>query len=755
MKLQYKAWLLIVTAVILMTLLAVGVTSVTLSRSFADLEQEEATQEGDRAKRLLEQQLQDLISTAKDYGYWDDAVKFVQGEDDAFLVDNITEENLTTLRMAEVLVLDQQAQVKAAARLTHGQGLVMEASELHKMLVAQGKEVLSDAGGMKTVGTYVRQGNELFMVGVVAIRSPTHPETGPVGALAMVRRFDHAELLRFSSILMTSVSLHLLDEHHHADVGPMIPISSSRAEIHAVIEDSTGRPVAELVQIMDRTIAQEASSIVLTTGAEVLMAGLMIGGLLVVLMDRWVLRRLSRMHHQLGQITERGAEGDAQIRMGGQDELTAVAQGINDLLRRVRHDAAVQREAHARQEELQLQLMQSQKMEALGRFTGGIAHDINNSLAGISGWIRVAIEDLPAEHPGVEALDRALKGTSYAGGLMRQLLAFSRQTEPRLERLSMSDMVERARSLTAAGMLKRTEVIVTSDVDVPRDQVMADPTQLQQVLMNLLINASDAMAGEGRIHISTERIMWLGIDAAHSMPGVAGLPVGEYLHVVVRDEGPGIAPEHLDRIFEPFFTTKDMGRGTGLGLSVAHGIMGRHRGSIGVSSQLGVGSAFHLFIPVAEAMAADEQAMTEVTSSNPTRRRILLVDDDDSLRHAWGRLLERKGWDVVRARDGEEGWLHFQHATTPWDVVMSDLAMPNADGRELASRILATPNPPPIIIISGHADGPERDSLLLMGMSMVLSKPVDAEELLEALQRIVRPKAETKAETKGKEQAVG
>ncbi|GAA6140710.1 ATP-binding protein [Hydrogenophaga sp. 5NK40-0174] len=743
MKLQYKAWLLIVAAVILLTLLAVGVTSLALSKSLADLEQEEATQEGDRAKQLLDLQLQDLVATVKDYGYWDDTVLFVEGKDDAFLADNITVENLTTLRVAEVMVLDRRAQVRAAAHIVPGQGLVMTASPLRTLLVDQAGDVLADASGMKTTGTYVRQGGELYMVGVVAIRSPAKPNGSPVGALVMVRRFDHAELLRFSHVLMSSVSLHLLDEHEHAQKGAMIPISSSRAEIHAVIEDSAGRPIAELVQIMDRSIAQEASRIVLTTGAEVLLAGLMIGGLLVLLMDRWVLRRLNRMHDQLGQITAQGAEGDAQIRMGGQDELTVVAQGINALLQRVRHDAAVQREAHARQEELQLQLMQSQKMEAIGRFTGGIAHDINNSLAGISGWIRVAMEDLPSDHPGMEALDRALKGSSYAGGLMRQLLAFSRQTEPRLERLSMSDLIERARSLTAAGMLKRTEVVVTSDVDPSQDQVMADPTQLQQVLMNLLINASDAMAGEGRIHIVTERRLWSGNDDVHSLPGVAGLPVGEYLHVTVRDEGPGIAPEHLDRVFEPFFTTKDTGRGTGLGLSVAHGIMGRHRGSVGVSSRLGEGSTFHLMIPVATAVASGEPGEVQHAAGDQARRRILLVDDDDSLRHAWGRLLERKGWDVVRARDGEEAWLHFQHSTTPWDVVMSDLAMPHVDGRELATRILATPNPPPIIIISGHVDGPERDSLLHMGMSMVLSKPVDAEELLAALQRIVRQKRDT------------
>ncbi len=744
MKLQHKAWLLIVTAVTLMTLLAVGVTSFTLSRSFAALEKQEAAQEGERARRLLMQQLQDLITTAKDYGYWDDAVEFVEGKDDAFLVDNITEENLETLRVAEVMVLDMSGQVKAAARMADGGGLVMEPSELHTLLVNQGKEVLIDPEGMKSVGTYVRQGGELYMVGVVAIRSPTKPKSSPVGALVMVRRFDHAELVRFSNAMMTPVSLHLLDGRDHGHDGPvtMTPLSDARAEIHSLIEDSAGRSVAELVLIMERSIAQEAGGIVWATAAEVLLAGLVIGSLLVFLMDRWVLRRLNRMHDQLKHIAAQGAEGDGRIQMGGRDELTVVAHGINALLQRVRADAASQREAHARQEELQLQLMQSQKMEALGRFTGGIAHDINNSLAGISGWIRVAMEDMPPDHPGLDALDRALKGSSYAGGLMRQLLAFSRQTEPRLERMSMSDLVERARSLTAAGLLKRTEVIVTSTVDPSQDQVMADPTQLQQVLMNLLINASDAMAGEGRIHISSERLMWLGIDALHSLPGVAGLPVGEYLHVTVRDEGPGIAPEHLDRIFEPFFTTKDMGRGTGLGLSVAHGIMGRHRGSIGVSSLLGEGSAFHLFIPVAVNLASGEAGAKEHSSGDQSRRRILLVDDDDSLRHAWGRLLERKGWDVVRARDGQEAWLHFQHATTPWDVVMSDLAMPHVDGRELASRILASPNPPPIIIVSGHVDGPERDALLHMGMAMVLSKPVDAEELLEALQRIVRQKAD-------------
>ena len=239
--------------------------------------------------------------------------------------------------------------------------------------------------------------------------------------------------------------------------------------------------------------------------------------------------------------------------------------------------------------------MQSQKMEVIGRFSGGVVHDFNNSLIGTRGLIMLALEDLPSDHPCRQLQERALKGTEYAGSLVKQLMTFSRQSPPKLERVHIANVVKTTLDFVTAGLLKRT--LIEWKWAGGDDTVLADPMQIKQVLVNLLINASDAMQGQGmvKLEMATVRLP----DDAHP-PGCETLKPGSYLHLQVRDEGSGIAQEHLAQIFEPFFTTKAEGAGTGLGLSVAHGILARHHGSIGVESERGKGTCFHLLIPTAD-----------------------------------------------------------------------------------------------------------------------------------------------------------
>ena len=734
MKLQHKAWLLILAAVGVVTLLAIVVTGQTISRSFAALEDERALHEGERARRILSQQAQELLTTTIDYAYWDDAVRFVRGQDDAFLDDNITEDNMKYLRLSEVLVLDGTGQPKAAARLVDGEELQLVSSGLLPKLLQLGQPLLADARGMSTLRTFVQHEQQLYVVAAAAIRDPGVVVQPPSGVLLMVRTISHAELVRLSDLMLTQVSLSF-DGIAKAGVKVWTrELSDRRIGVQAVIDDHDGQPVATLDLNLAREMDEEARSLAVTTGLQVLLSGLIVGAALVFLLDRWVLRRLSRMHDQLGAITAEGLAGTERIRMGGQDELTTVANGINSLLDRVRMDAIEQKNAHARQEALQLQLMQSQKMEALGRFTGGIAHDFNNSLAGISGWMRLAQEDLAADHPSREAVDQAIKGAQYAQGLMRQLLTFSRQSKLNLEPVHVGALVEQTRKFVSSGLVRSTQVQVEQLCE--DDLIQADPTQLQQVLVNLIINASDAMDGVGRVRLRVDRLS-LPLPAGQaSWPGVAELPAGDYLHVQVCDDGPGIAPENIDRIFDPFFTTKSVGKGTGLGLSVAHGVMGRHGGSIGVVSQPGHGACFHLLLPAQARPDASGQTSLGTSGASSGTLRMLFADDDQLVRHSWGSLLERQGWDVIRARDGEEAWQLYQGSGQRWDVVLTDLTMPKLDGRSLMQRIRQTPDAPPVVLVSGHVGDAQRQALLDDGFAEVLFKPVSFDDLGQILRQV-------------------
>lgn len=739
MKLQHKAWVLILIVVAVCAGAAMfGARHVVLS-SYERLEADRAATEGERTRRVLEQQVEALSATARDYAFWDDAADYVNGDMPSFLSDNFDSENLGYLDVAELLVMDARGQVLATvardSEETTGEIPAERIGPLRELVLP-----LLAGGDVKAVLKTARlvDGALEFVVAALVHR-PDAASPVVEGAIVTVRRMGPEALARLSNVLMVPIRLEPVHPQHAGQSTHLQPRDAEHNDLHTVLFDHQGKPVAELVLSLDRKLRQQANTLAWTGMVLVGVAGGLASLLLVALLDRLLLRRLQNLHDDLKAVTVGSLEGSAGVRALGNDELSGLAQGINQLLDRVRRDAVAQREAHAQQEALQMQLLQSQKIEALGRFTGGIAHDFNNSLAAITGWMKVAIEDLDPVHPSQEALQQALKATRYADGLMRQLLAYSRQSTPRMERLRVTRLIEDARNLVASGLVRhsRIEVRVLTD----DDWVQADPTQLQQVLVNLLMNAADAMEGEGVIHLELDAF---ALKAGQPLPGrpeTAGLPAGDYVCLSVRDEGPGIAPEHLHRVFDPFFTTKKVGRGTGLGLSVAHGIMARHNGAIGVASAPGEGACLRLYLPASHGSETTAEAPAPATQQGA--RRLLFVDDDPLVRHAWSRLLERKGWIVTRARDGEEGWELFTQSLAPWDVVLTDLTMPKLDGRGLASRIRATTKPPPVVLMSGNVRPEDKAEWLRSDFAAVLHKPVDASELESVLRSVTGGAATT------------
>ncbi|MFW5329254.1 ATP-binding protein [Hydrogenophaga sp. ZJX-1] len=734
MKLQHKAWALVLIVVGLCASSAMLGARYFVGDSFRQLEADRAAREGERARRVLNQQVQALAATARDYAYWVDTVDYVGGRKPAYMSENFDLDNMGYLRISEVLIFDGAGRSVATVARTGGEELARVAPGRVAALRELAHPILAGTDAKAALQTMRVQEGRLEFVIAVAIHHPDRPQQGPSGAMVMVRHFDEGELAQFADVLMTPVRLALGKPEHAGEDIHLVPVDDAHDELHAALHDHQGRTVAELVLSLDRRLQQQGHVLTWQGMGLAALAGLLASALLVLLLDRLMVQRLLRLHAELKGITEQGPSASGQVRVQGNDELAQLANGVNGLLLRVRQDAEAQRSAHERQEALQIQLMQSQKTEALGRLTGGIAHDFNNSLAAITGWVRLAVEDLPdTRHPSHEALQQALKATRYADGLMRQLLAFGRQTPPKLRRLHWTNLIEETRQMVGSGLTRDCELVV--DYRVDDDEVDADPTQLQQVLVNLLINAADAMQGKGRIELTLDALELPLPPAQDVPPGAAGLVPGHYLVLTVRDHGAGVAPEHLDRVFEPFFTTKAKGRGTGLGLSVAQGIVVRHHGGLGLRNEPDGGACFHLYLPASRRDAAVDP-VTVPGGGTGLGRQLLFVDDDQLVRHAWSALLERKGWNVTRSRDGEEGWAQFVQTGKRWDVVLTDQSMPRLDGVGLAQRIRATNSPPPIVLMSGHVNeiAPELVSSLF---AAVLHKPVDAAELQRVLQDVL------------------
>jgi two-component system, cell cycle sensor histidine kinase and response regulator CckA len=409
MRLQHKAWVLVLATVGLLTLMAIGVSGRSIASTFSAMELERAGVEGERARRLLDQQMDGFVATMKDYAYWSDTVEFVADQKPDFLEENFTTDNMKSLRISSVMVLDRQGSVQGGVRLVDPETLGALESGRAQLLRRLAQPVLNDASGDTVVRTYHTEDGALFLIAIGAVRPNAKTGTPPDGAMAMVRRFDQKELVDFSQVLMKPVALSFAAWQHGQQDAHFETQSDSSAREHAVVRDHQGHEVADLVLSLDRELHQEGQALARGAGYAVALTGLVLGALLVLLLDRLLLRRLQCILADLQCVTDEGTGGSGRVRVVGSDELANLAVGLNRLLLRVRSDAAEQKTLHDRQEALQIQLMQSQKTEALGRFTSGIAHDFNNSLAAIGGWMRLADEDLAPDHPAHESLQQGLK----------------------------------------------------------------------------------------------------------------------------------------------------------------------------------------------------------------------------------------------------------------------------------------------------------------------------------------------------------
>jgi PAS domain S-box-containing protein len=380
---------------------------------------------------------------------------------------------------------------------------------------------------------------------------------------------------------------------------------------------------------------------------------------------------------------------------------------------------------------LEHQLWQAQKMEALGTLAGGIAHDFNNLLASIMGFTELALDDTPEGSRGRGCLERVLGASLRARELVRQILSFSRRGEHKLKHLRASAVVAEALTLLKASLAKNIEI--TSEVAAGA-VILADPSQIHQIVMNLCTNAAQAMRPEGgRLSVRC---------GAGPLPAELAarrrLPPGEYFSLDVEDQGPGISPDLLVRIFDPFFTTKGPGEGTGLGLAVVHGIVASLGGAVWAESEPGLGARFHVLLP-AHAGSEDAPADTEPGDLRG-RERILLVDDEPDLLELGRQALAPLGYQVATERSSEAALRALLDAPGAFDLVITDMNMPRLTGLQLAEGLRPAYPDLPVLLITGFSRTVPPDRLETLGAVRLLPKPFSTGELAQAVRQALAPR---------------
>lgn len=381
---------------------------------------------------------------------------------------------------------------------------------------------------------------------------------------------------------------------------------------------------------------------------------------------------------------------------------------------------------------LERQLRRAQKMEAVGTLAGGIAHDFNNILTGIFGFVQLAREDLPPDHGAHVWLEEVMAAAMRARDVVRQILTFSRQQEQEISPCDLAGVTQEALKLIRAVLPATVELDLLPPRELPF--VRADPVQVHQALVNLCTNAWHAMAdGAGRIRVEL-------LDTVLPRDGLTmptDLKAGRYVCIAVRDNGEGMTADMLDRIFEPFFTTKGPGKGSGLGLSVVHGIMQAQNGGVLVESRRGEGSSFYLAFP-AEATPPAEAPPTRPLLVKGDGQSLLLVDDEKPIVGWLRALLKRSGYSVEGYVQPVEALAAFEANPEKYDLVLTDLTMPGLTGVDLARRIHLVRREVPVILMSGYDDVATPDHLLDVGVDEVLRKPLMAETLTTAIHRVLQ-----------------
>ncbi len=369
-------------------------------------------------------------------------------------------------------------------------------------------------------------------------------------------------------------------------------------------------------------------------------------------------------------------------------------------------------------------------MEALGTVAGGIAHDFNNILGAILGYAEMAKEDAPPGTRFEKDLEKVLIAANRAKELVKQILAFSRQAQIERIPIKIQPLINEGLKMLRSSI--PTTISITQDIDPESGIILADPTQVQQVLINLCTNAYHAMEKNGGELSVTLKTTFIGPDKQEILLHVSP---GEYLEFTVSDTGSGIRPDVIGKIFDPYFTTNKIGEGTGMGLAIIHGIVSDYGGTITVESELGKGSSFHVYFPVVEKDAFPKIKKLEDIPEG--KERILFIDDEELLAEMGRDMLERLGYHVTVRCSSIEALTTFQNTPNEFDIVITDQTMPGMTGADLARRMMQIRPDIPIILCTGYSNLIDEHSAKALGIKEFAFKPIAKNDIAKLIRKVL------------------
>jgi PAS domain S-box-containing protein len=408
-------------------------------------------------------------------------------------------------------------------------------------------------------------------------------------------------------------------------------------------------------------------------------------------------------------------------------------EGVHTSSILIHRDITDLRQSQQDKQRLETQIYNSQKLESLGVLAGGIAHDFNNVLMPIMGYVELALEDVPQGSQVSHNLECVMTAAERARDLVSQILVFSRQDEDATFPTHLTSMVKETTQLLRASL--PASIQIKAELDASEDLILANPSFIHQILMNLATNAGHAMESTG----GTLTIGMKNIDEGDISPedDVCPSSTGQYVSLTIADTGDGMPPEVLDRIFDPYFTTKGIGEGSGMGLSVVHGLVTKLGGAVKVQSSMAQGTTFSITFPLVAEEALIEGGDSDSGNIAGTER-VLFVDDEELVSHFWGEALRRLGYSVTSVTSSEAALQLFMEDPEAFDVVVTDQTMPDMTGLTLASKMLDRRSDMPVILYTGYSKLVDKDTAISAGISEFLMKPLSVKKMGQSIRSVLK-----------------
>lgn len=411
------------------------------------------------------------------------------------------------------------------------------------------------------------------------------------------------------------------------------------------------------------------------------------------------------------------------------DELLIRVENVLEQ-RRIKRDHMC---VEAEKRQLETQLRQSQKMEAIGTLAGGIAHDFNNVLSIILGNTELALADVHDDHPAHQNLQRILTASLRAREMIQQLLSFSRKEESGRKPICLNTVIAESLKLMRASL--PTNIAIQLDICDRECTTIADATQIHQIMLNLCTNAAHAMSPDGGV--LTIRLEPVVVDGTAAE--IDGIAAGSYARLIVADTGHGITKDIIDRIFDPYFTTKETGKGTGMGLSVVHGIIKSNGGAIKVFSTPEKFTEFHLHLPVVETAINAEPAIFQPQNLPGGNEHILIVDDEEMLVDMMQQVLQQLGYRVSAFTDSDAALKSLVANLGAYDLLITDMTMPGMTGTDLTQKVRSVREDLPIILCTGFNEQISEANVQSLGIQALVMKPVGMQQLAETIRSVLAP----------------